>query len=177
MLPAPLLGPAVAAGRRLHSLYLACAQLPRCCGAGHSAGIRRNVGRYTAHTVSFSLSSILYGEVVNHCEQLHNLWLKNIFYRRRVKKSSISTPTNSVLIQHGAATRPHRLVPLVNNPDTGQQLVLDAGPLTYLGAGWLWYDIYLSPQQLYSSHHVFRQKMVYFIWSKMCISVVSGESE
>ena len=41
------------------------------------------------------------------------------------------------LLQPGAATRPHRLVPLVNNPDTGQQLVLDAGPLTYLylGAG------------------------------------------
>ena len=78
MLPAPLLGPAVAAGRRLHSLYLACAQLPRCCGAGHSAGIRRNVGRYTALRVSFSVSSFLYSEVVNHCEQLQNLLEKHI---------------------------------------------------------------------------------------------------
>ena len=79
--------------------------IPRLCSApallraGHSAGMRRNVGRYTAHRVSFSLSSFLYGEVLNHCEQLNNFCLESIFYRyHRVKKSSISTPTNSVLI-------------------------------------------------------------------------------
>ena len=165
MLPGPLLGPAEAAGRLLHSLYLACApaQLPRCCGPGHSAGIRRNVGRYTSLRVSFSVSSFLYGEVVNHCEQLH-LLEKHILQappRQEIKYFySYQLRINILqLLQHGAATRPHRLVPLVNNLDTGQQLVLDAGPLTYLGAGW----IMICTCRHSSCTHDFRQKMVYLV--------------
>ena len=80
------------------------------------------------------MSSFLYGEVVNHCEQLH-LLEKHILQappRQEIKYFySYQYCFNTLqLLQHGAATRPHRLVPLVNNPDTGQQLVLVAGPLT-----------------------------------------------
>ena len=86
------------------------------------------------------MSSFLYGEVVNHCEQLHNLLEKHILQapRQEIKyfySYQFRIIIYQQLLQPVAATRPHRLVPIVNNPDTGQQLVLDAGPLTYLGAG------------------------------------------